>query len=167
LISASFSDVWEYRPLLQHAILAFGIVYAFVRGAGPERSVAATFLAMAVAEVTYHGLYPQSPAIVWHFFLDAAAAFAFVWIGLFANRTYTLWIGSFQIIALSAHVVRFLAVGEMLTLPFTILYILPSYFQIGLFLWGTHRHTRRVRRFGPYRSWKSFSHPSWANARLR
>lgn len=153
----NFGEAWEYRPLIQIALLVIGIAYAFLRGAQPERAVAWTFLGMAIANVLLIVLFAHPRPLFLYFLLDAVAAIAFVGIGLFANRVYTLWIGSFQIIALSAHLIRLLAGTEDLTLPFAILYILPSYFQIGLFLWGTHCHARRVNRFGPYRSWRNFS----------
>jgi hypothetical protein len=160
LIVDSLGDAWQYRPHFQLAAFALGLIYSLRKGAGPERVVAVTLVAMALADRIYHELAPHASAVLWHFLLDFAASIALVGVGLFANRIYTLWIGSFQIIALSAHLVRFVATGEQLTLAFTILYILPSYFQIGLLLLGTHLHARRVRRSGPYRSWKSFSHPS-------
>jgi hypothetical protein len=163
LIADSLGSAWQYRPLFQFAAFAFGVIYTFRKGAAPERSVAITLFTMALADRIYHELAPHAPAILWHFLLDMAASIALVGVGLFANRVYTLWIGSFQIIALSAHVVRFVASEEQLTLAFSILYILPSYFQIGLLLWGTHLHASRVRRFGQYRSWKSCSNPSRAS----
>ncbi len=160
MILDGLSEVWGYRPFIQTAFLAVAILHAFLRGAEPERALAWTFLALATGSHLFPALSAQPPPLLWYFLLDAAVAVAFVGIGLFANRNYTLWIGSFQIIALSAHLVRYLAGAEGLTLPFAILYILPSYFQIGLFLWGTHLHARRVERFGPYRSWRSSSDPS-------
>ena len=166
MITDTLEVAWEYRPLLQFAAFAIGLLYAIARGAAPERAVAATLVAMALANRLYLELAPQIPAAFWHFLLDASACFVLVGIGLFANRIYTLWIGSFQIIALSAHLVRFTTREELLTLPFAILYILPSYFQIGLLLWGTHRHARRTRRFGPYKSWKSSLNPSRVSGRL-
>jgi len=165
LIVDILGSAWQYRPLLQFAVFAIGLLYSLVRGAGPERAVAGTLLGMALTDRIYHELDPQSAAILWHFLLDGAACIALVGIGLFANRTYTLWIGSFQIIALSAHLVRFMTDGEVLHLPFTIMYILPSYFQVGLLLWGTHLHAQRVRRSGQYRSWRNSSHRSRANER--
>jgi hypothetical protein len=163
LILDSLGSAWQYRPLFQFAAFAFGLIYSLCRGAAPERAVAVTLFSMALADRIYHELAPHAPAVAWHFVLELAASVALVGIGLFANRVYTLWIGSFQIIALSAHVVMFVAREEQLALAFTILYILPSYFQIGLLLWGTHLHARRVRLFGQYRSWKSCSDPSRAN----
>lgn len=160
MFGESLGNAWEYRPLLQFTAFALGLLYALRRGGEPERAVAVTLLTMALADRLYHALLPEASTITWHFSLDALACAALVGIGLFANRTYTLWIGSFQIIALSAHLVRSLAGEQMVTLPFAILYILPSYFQIGLLLWGTHQHAARLRRFGPYRSWRSFSNPS-------
>ena len=163
MIVDSLGIAWQYRPLLQFAAFTVGLLYSLSRGSGPERAVAVTLLGMALTDRIYHELYPHSLAIFWHFALEAMVTIMLVSIGLFANRTYTLWIGSFQIIALSAHLVRFVAGAEVLTLPFMVMYILPSYFQIGLLLWGTHLHARRVRRFGTYRSWKSCSHRSPAN----
>jgi len=127
--------------------------------------VAGTLVAMALIDRVYHVLAPHAPVLLWHFALDAMAAIALLAIGLFANRIYTLWIGSLQILALSAHLVSYFTREAGLTLPFTIMYILPSYFQIALLLWGTHLHARRVRRFGQYRSWKSYSRPSSARER--
>lgn len=164
MIIDNLGSAWEYRPLFQFAVFVLGLLYSLNKGAGPERAVASTLLTMALADRIYHGIAPQSPAILWHFLLDASASIALVGIALFANRTYTLWIGSFQLIALSAHLVRFVT-QEALTLPFAILYILPSYFQIGLLFWGTYLHARRERRFGPYRSWKSSSLPSPGSGR--
>ena len=165
MIVDSLGNAWQYRPLLQFAAFAVGLLYSASKGSGPERAVAVTLLGMALLDRVYHELYPHSLAILWHFSLEVLVTIMLVGIGLFANRTYTLWIGSFQIIALSAHLVRFVAGDEVLTLAFQVMYILPSYFQIALLFLGTHQHARRVHRYGPYRSWKSSSPPSWVNER--
>ena len=60
----------------------------------------------------------------------------------------------FELISLASHAVRELS-ANMLPLVYSIMYIAPSYFLIIVLAIGIAAHARRVRRYGPYRSWRS------------
>jgi len=95
----------------------------------------------------------------WHAFVDLSTCLAMVAIAAKANRTYTLWMAGFQIVALAAHAAR--AVSEAITpIAYVILYSGPSYFQTIILSLGLWFHYRRVKRHGSYRSWLTSWRPS-------
>ena len=142
----------------QIAAIACLVLAAWRWGAGPERILAAILVWFHAADAVNHAV--ASPAgfslDTGHFVIDAVAAVVAVGVAVQANRIYPLWFAAFQLIALFAQIARDLAPG-VATLAYQVLYTGPSYFQILLLAGGIWLHRRRVRRLGPYRSWRSSS----------
>ena len=152
----------DIRFWLQIAAIAGLVLAAWRWGAGPERALAGILVWFQAADAVNHALAPAARDFAintGHVVIDGVATVAALGVALYANRIYALWFAAFQLLAMSAHLARELA-AEIAPLAYGILYTGPSYFQILLLAGGIWCHRRRVRRFGPYRSWRSFSRRS-------
>ncbi|MGN6496625.1 MAG: hypothetical protein ACTHK5_04695 [Tsuneonella sp.] len=147
----------------------FALAFAAWRwGGGPERATAAILVWFRLADWSYHGLFQQALDLtnidLAHALIDFVAGIAAFAIALFANRIYTLWFAAAQLLAVLAHIARMLAVG-IHPIAYAVMIMAPSYLQILLLAGGIWAHHRRVKRFGPYRSWRLSSNPLPARAR--
>jgi hypothetical protein len=142
-------------------------------GAGPERALAAILAWFRIADWLYHGVFAAALQLtdidLAHALIDVIACAAALGAALYANRIYPLWFAAVQLLAVFAHLARAMAV-EIVPTVYAIMFIAPSYLQIVILALGIWFHRRRVRRYGPYRSWRSFSplspetpHRSWPN----
>lgn len=127
-------------------------------GAGPERAVAVVFIGLfTVPAILFELLDGRillfSGGGLMYASVDIVAAIAFIVIALNANRNYTLWIAGFQLVAMSAHGVRYVT-DAVTPLAHAVMVIGPSYFQLVLMAVGLIRHVKRRRRFGDYRDWR-------------
>ncbi|KUO54002.1 MAG: hypothetical protein APF82_08305 [Sphingomonadales bacterium BRH_c42] len=161
------SLILEYRDEAQQLFALVVCVSSLLWGGGPERALALVWLAMfEFAQLGYLWAFGEgfaSPTLpLAYMAIDTVAAGLFTWIALQANRTYTLWIAAFQLVALLAHLSRELA-PAISPLAYSILAIAPSYFQLALMAGGLWAHVRRRRKFGPYRDWRR---SAWAQTRL-
>ena len=148
----------EYRGLLQDVLLIALCIAAFVWGGGPEKAVAATWLIVFDLAGRVHGWFfgesVQLGGVDW--FLascDVVAGFLFVWIALYANRNYTLWIAGMQILAVTAHLARSLA-DVISPIAYAVMFIAPGWIQLVLLGVGIARHVRREKKHGKYRDWR-------------
>jgi len=153
----------ELRVWLQTAVFVLLALAAWRYGGGPERILAGVLVWFKVADVVNHALFVGAAGSarlgIGHVVIDVVALAVAVAVALFANRVYPLWFAAFQLLAVFAHLARAVAPNEA-PLAYAMLYIGPSYCQIFLLAGGIWYHRRRVRKLGPYRSWRSFSHPS-------
>ncbi|WP_114521600.1 hypothetical protein [Altererythrobacter sp. ZODW24] len=149
--------IFEHRVEAQAIFMVLLVLCALWRGSGPERAVALTMAGMKVAAEAYLAITEAKISLldmdVAMATIDLVVCVVLVFVGLQANRMYTLWIAAFQIIALNAHIVREIATG-ISPLAYAIMYIAPSYFQLFILAGGIWCHARRERLFGPYRSWR-------------
>lgn len=100
------------RFLAQALLISVVFIAAWRVGGKPERYVSTVYLFMLVGstanafsggadtEADYAGLH------VLHFALDAAAFVAILAIALRYDRWWTIWVGSVQLIAVMAHLLR-------------------------------------------------------------
>lgn len=153
----------EYRVPAQTVAILLLAAAALRWGAGPERAAVGVLLWLRLADIAYHALFERALDLhaldLAHFFIDGVACAAIFAIAVFANRMYTLWFAAFQFLAISAHLSREMAV-EILPRVYALMFIAPSYFQMLLLAGGIWTHRRRLRRHGPYRSWRLSSSPS-------
>jgi hypothetical protein len=158
-----FGFIWQVRGELQLLAILVVCASSWRWGAAPERAVGTTLLAIPLADLVYHALFGRGTELVGvdigHFLIDFAAATALTLVALYANRMYTLWLGAFQLLALTSHLVREIA-PQISPIAYATMQIAPSYFQIAILWLGIWQHRRRLRTFGRYRSWSSFS-PPW------
>lgn len=153
-------DLWQAKDELQLAILGATIALGFWRGAGPERACAGTYLAMWLTDRLYHRVFDKVEVLggadIGHIVIDALSALSLVCVALYANRNYTLWLASMQLVALLSHFLRIISTGIDPT-AYALLMASPMYLAVLIFAGGMIRHLLRQQRHGPYRSWRGFS----------
>lgn len=151
-------DFWQIKDELQLIALAVAIVLGLWRGAPPERACALVYLAMWLVDRGYHLLVGEirvlGGADFGHIVIDGLTAFSLVIIALYANRNYTLWLASLQLVALFSHFLRVVSPSIDPT-AYALLMASPMYLAVIVFATGVLRHIRRIRRYGPYRSWRA------------
>lgn len=164
----------QFRIAAQTAAFALLALAAWRWGGGPERALAAILVWFRVADWTYHGVFQTTLELaeidLAHFLIDGLACAAAFAVALYANRIYPLWFAAIQLLVVFAHLARELAM-DIHPLIYAIGFMAPSYLQMVILAWGLWLHHRRVRRHGPYRSWRHSSNLSreerpagWPNA---
>lgn len=136
------------RFLAQVVLICSVLIAAWRVGGKPERYVATTYFVMLVASTAdallgttesaadYAGLH------VFRFTLDCAALVAVVAISLRYDRWWTLWVGSVQLIAVTVHLLRAIAV-PMPSLVYVIMERWPVWIAVLFTALGTYLHHRR------------------------
>lgn len=147
-----------YRTEAQHIASVLLALAIWRWGAAPERWMIGVFMVTMVMPLYMFRMLGLGQSafgpFAWLWIgIDLFAAAAFTVIALQANRNYPLWIAGFQLVAISAHVVRGMA-DAFSPLAYVILSTGPSYCQLVLIFGGFVRHVRRERRFGTYRAWR-------------
>ncbi len=154
------TQFWQIKDELQLAILAVAIILGFWRGAGPERACAAIYLWMWLGDRLYHlssdGIVVLGGADLGHIVIDALTASGLVGVALYANRNYPLWLASMQLVSLLSHFLRIISPSIDPT-AYALLAASPMYLAVVIFAAGVSRHLRRLKRHGPYRSWRASS----------
>jgi hypothetical protein len=136
------------------ALLVATCVYAFLRGAAPERIGAAiiaanailTFVAVSVSAVGYRDLE------VGIFILDVLAFLAFVPLALRANRFWPIWVSGFLGLGVLGHLARW-AGPEVIPWAYAVVLTIWSYPILAIIALGTFNHHQRVKRLGADPSW--------------
>lgn len=148
----------EYRSTIQIVLSWLLCLSALRWGGGPEKAVAIIWL--LVFELIHRGyhlflnpVFQVDQFDTYHASQDLLVAIGFVGVALYANRIYTLWIASFQLIAFSAHLARLVA-DEISPIAYALLVIAPSWFQLFILWMGLVAHVRRKKEFGEYRDWR-------------
>ncbi len=158
----------DTRYWLQTAIFGILALSAWRWGGGPERVLAGVLIWFSVGDALNHRLFAVSSDYMTvntgHLIIDVVALVAAVGVALLANRIYPLWFAAFQLLAVFAHLARDIARGAV-GIAYLAMYIGPSYFQIIIMALGIWLHRRRVRRYGPYRAWRTSSLHSRARVR--
>ncbi|MCJ2186020.1 hypothetical protein [Novosphingobium beihaiensis] len=158
-----FEWLWTTKQDLQHWWFAALFLTALWKGAAPERILSGVFAGVVAVHLLYH--LAVGGSIVWHHLelghlaIDCAIFAITVPVALQANRTYPLWIGSAQIIAVMAHVYRF-SLTEIDRFAYYMMSIAPSYIQLIALTLGLGFHMWRRRMLGSYPSWRSSFSPA-------
>lgn len=154
------TELWQIKDEVQLAILGAAVALGCWQGGGPERACAGIYLAMWLGDRSYHWLFGRieilGGADLGHIAIDALTACSLVGVALHANRNYTLWLASMQLVALLSHFLRIISPSIDPT-AYALLMASPMYLAVPIFAVGTIRHLRRQRRHGPYRSWRASS----------
>lgn len=137
------------RYLLQIALLIAAAIYAWRRGGRPERGVAATLVAIAAIDPVMHwilgtvGRYDTLNVV--HAAIDFGGFCALLAIALKADRIWTLWAASAQLLALTSHGLRMLEI-PMAEIVYAVVTRAPFYILILMLIAGTWLEHRRRRR---------------------
>lgn len=148
----------DYRAYAQD-VLAFSLcVIALIWGGGPERAVAVTWIVLfEIANRFYRFIlgadYQLNQVDLFLASSDAVAGLILIFVALYANRNYTLWVAAMQVLAMTAHVSRGL-VEAISPIAYAAMVIAPGWFQLIFLGIGLTRHILRKRKFGPYRDWR-------------
>ena len=134
------------RFLVQVMLLLIVTVYAFARGGWPEKASVSVFVTMLVLDQAFHLVigFPVSELLVrrWHFALDAAGLILILAIALRADRIWTLWLASTQILAVIGHLLKPLDTTIFLRIE-AIAIRVPTWMAICLIAIGTYLHAQR------------------------
>ena len=153
----------DARMAIQTILAGTLCIAAFIWGDGPEKAMAGTWIAafeLPVLLSASQGTPPVQLTGVDQMLAstDVAATISFVLIALYANRNYTLWIASVQLLALAGHFARGF---EVTITPFVYcaMVTVPGWLQLFLMAIGLGRHIKRKMRFGAYKGWSRIPLP--------
>ena len=138
------------RFLLQVALVCLVFIAAWRAGGRPERLVASIYLAMLAVgslHAVAFGPFDQGGYKSFYGFraaLDGAALLAVVFVALRYDRWWTLWVGSVQLIAVIAHILRLIEMPIPL-LAFDIMERWPVWMAVLITGVGTFLHARQPR----------------------
>lgn len=137
--------------LMQCVLLLAVIAYAWKFGRWPEKTLSAALLLHVLIDQTFHALFGSGGDYyglhLWHFALDTALMALILAIALNADRFWTLWAGSLQLLAVGGHVLRAID-GAMFPLIYATLEQYPFWMLILITGWGTYNHQRRSPPIG-------------------
>jgi hypothetical protein len=142
------------RPLIYLGLFVLSVAIAIARGGAPER-LAATFYTVAyilsnlITQVFFEHFEHLQIGVL---FIDIMLGFVLIYLSLISNRYWTIWASSFQIVAITAHLTKWIVPG-ILSLAYEISLVVWSYAVIPLLVIATYRHTERKRRYGSDLDW--------------
>ncbi len=142
------------HALVFAALLALSVLYALARGGAPERLAALAYLAAYVATLAI-ALHKHDAfhSMEWGVLsVDLVLAAALLALALRANRYWTLWAASIQIVGIAAHLAKLL-VPEILAPAYAVTLIVWSYAAIPLLIGGSLRHRQRLSNGGFDTGW--------------
>lgn len=143
-------------------IIFVSLLFALWRwGGGPERGLAIVFCSTIVApslvfQTLSDGIADLGAFSLFFGLADTAALAGLILVALNANRIYPLLITAFQVVAVSAHLVKG-TVDQVSPGAHMVLAAAPGFCQVALLLAGLVQHRIRLSRFGSYRDWR-FGH---------
>jgi hypothetical protein len=136
---------------LLQVVLLFSLLIAALRmGGEPERYVAIIYVCMLVASSAYE-LFGRDAGHTYqevhkaHFILDGLALFAVVTVALRFDRWWTLWVGSAQLLAVVAHLLRAFSL-PIPPLVYAVMERWPVWIAILFTATGLVLHVRRETR---------------------
>jgi hypothetical protein len=138
------------------ALVLLTATYAWVWGGSPERIGAAIIATWFLLDIGYHLVFGPSGFDVVdpvHLLLDGLELVAITALALRANRLWPLWAAAAQLICYSGHVAAWIEPGGMRRAYWAVTQI-PPFIQVLALALGAAAHDRRMRRIGPYRSWR-------------
>jgi hypothetical protein len=128
--------------------------FAFLRGGGPERTVAALLLIAGAATLLVQSAPPVrfNDVEIGVLCVDAALFAGLLAVAVRAERYWPLWMTALQGVAVAAHGAR--AVNpHVIPWAYAALLAFWGYPMVALLAVATWRHQRRLTMFGTERSW--------------
>ena len=145
--------VWLW---LLRIVLIFTALFAARKGDEPERLVATVLVSTFLLDVVNHLLfgdpawYTVNPG---HLVIDTWAFVSLLWVALYANRGWPLWVSASQVLVVLGHFAKLWEV-DMVRRAYWTMTQMPFLFQIVVLAIGTGAHMQRQRRIGRYHSWR-------------
>ncbi|MES2444292.1 MAG: hypothetical protein V4574_15805 [Pseudomonadota bacterium] len=137
-------------------LLSAACLFAWWRGGGPERAVAAIFLIAWLASLATSAPFPQRyHGVAYHtLVIDALLLLGLLAVSRRANRAWPVVVTSLQALIVLAHVARMASSHEI---AFVYMVMTTSWpiFQIFILMAGTAFHWRRTVIRGAEPSWTS------------
>jgi hypothetical protein len=138
------------RFVLQVVFLALVFAAAWRVGGKPERYMASIYSSMLFAALLGAILLDDigaglPPSQNYRFLLDIAALVAVATVAVLYDRWWTLWVGSVQLIAVTAHVLKLTGLA-IHPLVYGVMERWPTWVAIALTGLGTWLHCRRSSR---------------------
>ena len=139
-----------FRFSIQVVLLLVVFAFALRKGGKPEKYVATIYFGLLLAavgfrlvtggwsEASYHGLQ------LYRFACDLFAFIGVLAVALRFNRWWVLWVGSVQLLAVMAHLIR-AAELPIEPLVYAIMERWPTWIAIVLTGVGTWQHVRRMK----------------------
>jgi hypothetical protein len=146
------------RHLLFLGLFLTSLLYAFLRGGVPERLTAGIFALGLAATMTLSGAFVLrfGSIEIGIFLSDSAMLILLVWIALYAERFWPIWMSAMQVIQVLSHL-PILLVPEILPEAYGAVVAIWSYPMLILLIMATWRHQNRLKTLGTDRSWSDFS----------
>ncbi|VWX55893.1 hypothetical protein [Sphingorhabdus sp. 109] len=140
------------------SLLIVVCVYSTIKGGAPERRAVIIFIvgiALSMIAATLSNLrFTQLEIGI--LTSDMAMLAAFVGLALHAERYWTLWLCSMQVIQVLSHI-PLMIIPELLPQAYYVIAAFWAYPMLIVLAIGTYRHQQRLRQFGADRSWSDFS----------
>jgi|TARA_R110002049_G_scaffold17309_1_gene67589 hypothetical protein len=133
-------------------------MYSAAKGGQPERKAVMIFIIGFVMSVIMASpsdnrfTHPEIGILI----VDLAMLAAFLMLALNAERYWTIWICSMQIIQVLSHIPKML-IPELLPQAYFVIGAIWAYPMLIVLTIGTYRHQQRLRLYGADRSWSDFS----------
>jgi len=140
-----------------YATLVLSIVYALLRGSGPERLGAGVLIAMATMQFAARAVIPPDFTTVYlvSLVVDAFGVVAFGTLAMYAKRVWPLWATSLQILSLTAHFAQ--EAGDTANIgTYIVMKGAPTFLAIVVLFVGALMHQRRLQRHGSDPAWKDW-----------
>tara|TARA_R110001606_G_scaffold135777_2_gene273039 strand:- start:480 stop:938 length:459 start_codon:yes stop_codon:yes gene_type:complete len=140
------------------SLLLVVCIYSTIRGGQPERRAVMIFIGgivmtiIAASPEDHRFAQPEVGILI----CDLAILSAFVMLALYAERYWTLWICSMQVIQVLSHIPLML-IPELLPQAYYAIAAFWVYPMLIVLTVGTYRHQQRLRQFGADKSWSDFS----------
>lgn len=132
------------------------VVLALRKGDEPEQLTSLVLMTAIFADSINHWLFGTPSYFTvnpGHLVLDGWCLIVMVWVALYANRGWPLWVGALQMIVVAGHLSKLFDISAIRR-GYWVMIAVPGYFQL-LAVWiGLASHVRRVERIGRYAAWR-------------
>ena len=140
------------------ALLIVVCFYSALRGGQPEKRAVVIFIVgialtfVAPSSSAHRFTHPEVGILI----VDLVILSAFVMLALCAERFWTIWICSMQVIQVLSHI-PIILIPELIPQAYYILTAIWVYPMLIVLTIGTYRHQQRLQRYGVDRSWSAYS----------
>ena len=139
-----------------NVVMLSTVLVALRKGDEPEQLTALVMTTGLFADRLNHWLL-GTPSFFMinpgHLVIDGWELIVLMWVALYANRGWPLWVGALQMIVVAGHLSKLFDIAEIRR-GYWVMIAVPGYFQV-LVLWiGLASHIRRVERIGRYAAWR-------------